>query len=577
MESIKDANTVHYHIYPTSSVDIEKLQLDCLTTISPHLAIIWNTESFTLQAKTLPTPHLSGQLWFDNSLEDEWYVIWLLKQITANHSVVAKVWDEDGDIVLIEAAHIIPTWLGPDNSDNRLLIHGGKFILIPQPETPSEMLYFPTGAVTLHQAIQAIPHIDPMTGESRRINEAVEERFSKFPERGLHQIRCKLPLPLIHALHTKPNLISSLLSLYFYADNREKQQVIKAHSLDWEELVKTNVMLTRCQYAQIYSQKELTCKAWPHVHSNHADYLDLQLGLKIALGAELALSIAKGTGQSGSGFTKYLKKLEKYGYFNGNIEGSKGYKELYEKAELFHLASNQQTDGSIWLDNSRALDKLVGEEFDQELYCNREVKESEVDSWMDVMPPEIEKWFLEGRGAELPPQDDLSPDLKHKVNDILNPKADKSKPKPHDPLSHMNEKLQGFVENISSYEGAEVPDDIEFDVDDFMSILTTLKDKLAEKDGTESDDTSSLCTESEEEMDDYLQEMEEELKKTTLSDGFEKREGGDVDIDLNLVSNILQSCSSHSGMSGPASNILSSLGVHLPRDEGAHPFKPEGS
>jgi len=505
-------------------------------------------------------------------------VIWLLKQLTARFDVVAKVWDEDGDIVLIEAAHIIPAWLGPDNSDNRLLIYQGNFVLIPQPESPSEMLHFPTGAVTLHQALNAIPHVDPVKGESRRINEAVQERFSKFPTRGLHEIRCKLPIPLIHALHSKPNLISSLLSLYFYADNREKQQVIKQHALPWDDLIKTNVVLTRCQYAQIYSQKELTCKAWPHVHSNHADYLDLQLGLKITLGAELALSIAKGSGQDGGGFTKYLKKLEKYGYFNGNIEGSKGYKELYEKAELFHLASNQQTDGSIWLDNSRALDKLVNEEYDGEMYCSRDVKESEVDSWMDVMPPEIEKWFLEGRGAELPPHDDLPPHLKPQVDEILNPKAEKSsKSKPHDPLSHMNEKLQGFVENISSYEGAEIPDDIEFNVDDFMSVLTTLKDKLAEKAESESDDTSSLCTESEEEMDEYMEEMEAELKKTTLSDGFEKSEAGEVDIDLNLVSNILQSCSSHSGMSGPASNILSSLGVHLPRDEGGHTFKPEGS
>lgn len=37
-----------------------------------------------------------------------------------------------------------------------------------------------------------------------------------------------------------------------------------------------------------------------------------------------------------------------------------------------------------------------------------------------------------------------------------------------------------------------------------------------------------------------------------------------VDVDLNLVTNILESYSSQSGLAGPASNLLQSMGVHLP-------------
>lgn len=37
-----------------------------------------------------------------------------------------------------------------------------------------------------------------------------------------------------------------------------------------------------------------------------------------------------------------------------------------------------------------------------------------------------------------------------------------------------------------------------------------------------------------------------------------------LDIDLNLVSNLLESLSSQEGLSGPASNLLQSLGLHLP-------------
>lgn len=37
-----------------------------------------------------------------------------------------------------------------------------------------------------------------------------------------------------------------------------------------------------------------------------------------------------------------------------------------------------------------------------------------------------------------------------------------------------------------------------------------------------------------------------------------------ADIDLNLVSNILESYSSQAGLAGPASNLLQSMGVQLP-------------
>lgn len=37
-----------------------------------------------------------------------------------------------------------------------------------------------------------------------------------------------------------------------------------------------------------------------------------------------------------------------------------------------------------------------------------------------------------------------------------------------------------------------------------------------------------------------------------------------LDVDLNLVSNLLESLSCQDGLAGPASNLLQSLGLHLP-------------
>lgn len=40
-----------------------------------------------------------------------------------------------------------------------------------------------------------------------------------------------------------------------------------------------------------------------------------------------------------------------------------------------------------------------------------------------------------------------------------------------------------------------------------------------------------------------------------------------VDVDFNLVKNLLESYTSQEGGAGPASNILQSLGIHIPEQD----------
>jgi len=44
-------------------------------------------------------------------------------------------------------------------------------------------------------------------------------------------------------------------------------------------------------------------------------------------------------------------------------------------------------------------------------------------------------------------------------------------------------------------------------------------------------------------------------------------EEGELDIDLNLVSGLMKSYESQLGLTGPAGNILASLGVNLPDND----------
>lgn len=563
----KDQNTVFYQVYSTSSSsNLEELRLQCLQTLGNDLDVIWNAESFALEIKDTPTlPHLSGRLWFDNSVEDEWYVVWLLQKLSKNLPVVIKVWDDDGSFLLIEAAEVIPSWLTPENSENRLLLYQGGCVLIPLPTSPADIVWLPQNMVTMESAIvcaQKVPQNDA-------INKNIDLKLREFPNRSLHRIRCHLPIPLIHALTTSPSLISPIISAYLHADNREVQSIIKNRQLDWRDTLDTNIQVTRCQYAQIYSQRIGTCNAWPYLPVGHVDHQARDIGVKIACGAEIVLAIAEGNSLVDKEFSKYIKRLRSFRYFGDYLEGSKAYTELMKKAEVYFQASRNGGSEMSYMIDSHKLKSVVMEAMNNLEVCDlykhiEKVPDSDSDVWMDDIPADVQQWFVNSRKTNKMQSDTCPSEM------TQSPEIAKSNEASNKNLNNVNTKLHGFIDNISSHEGAEIPE-INLNVDDFMDCLRDFKDQVdkaaATSELSESDDTSSLDSESEEEMKEYMHELEEQLKGTTMSDSFAKDDSGDLDIDLNLVSNVLHSFSAETGLTGPASSILASLGVHLPRDE----------
>ena len=99
---------------------------------------------------------------------------------------------------------------------------------------------------------------------------------------------------------------------------------------------------------------------------------------------------------------------------------------------------------------------------------------------------------------------------------------------------------------------------------------------------TDSDDGDESDVNDDEFMAEYDQAMNDQLRGTRMADTFDKlggagsqrndgkdRQGGEeqmrpVDVDLNLVSSLLESVASQQGMSGPASNLAAMLGLALP-------------
>lgn len=62
-----------------------------------------------------------GSCCYGDNVEDEWFVVYVVKELTKTYpNLVAKIVDNDGEFLLIEAADSLPSWADPSNCDNRV-------------------------------------------------------------------------------------------------------------------------------------------------------------------------------------------------------------------------------------------------------------------------------------------------------------------------------------------------------------------------------------------------------------------------------------------------------------------------
>lgn len=102
---------------------------------------IWQRETFRLELESgkgmlfitqlefqvlkqrLGLMYLHGLTNYGDSVEDEWLIVYILKELSNRFpNLWIKVVDTDGEFLLIEAANALPRWLNPEIADNRASI-----------------------------------------------------------------------------------------------------------------------------------------------------------------------------------------------------------------------------------------------------------------------------------------------------------------------------------------------------------------------------------------------------------------------------------------------------------------------
>lgn len=612
-------DTVEYHLFllPDEPLDPSKYKEvlqnyieRIMTQFAPMLVpYIWQNQPFNLRFKPekggVPA-HMFGVTKFGDNIEDEWFIVYLVKQITKEFpELVARIEDNDGEFLLIEAADFLPKWLDPDNSANRVFFHRGELCLIPAPRrrTSEAASWLPATAPTIPQALSILSaHPDEILA-SEPVRAAVNRRVQGYPEKiqaSLHRAHCFLPAGIVAVLQQCPRLVAAGVQAFYLRDPIDLRACRVFKTFLPETRVMTSVTFTKCLYAQLVQQRFVPDRrsGYQLPPPSHPQYRAHELGMKLAHGFEILCSKCsshfsdskKPLVTSSPLWPGFLESLKKNNYFKGLIEGSAQYQERLEMAKNYFQLSVNRPESSVALS--------PGEE---------------ILTFLQKTPYDLEE--LRKEAVHLPPEDDdqwldLSPE---QLDQLLQEAAGKKESEPvpegaeqdYD-LTRVSESMKAFISKVSTHKGAELPRDpseapITFDENSFLNYFDKiLGSRPHESDDLEEEDSESLDSDDEDEdleteeleeemsikgtldgLRSYMAQMDHELAQTSIGKSFTTQrqmttsaEGEDsgpgasvmtaADVDLNLVSNILESYSSQAGLAGPASNLLHSMGVQLP-------------
>nr|CAD7458862.1 unnamed protein product [Timema tahoe] len=558
------------------------------------------------------SPHLYGATHYGENIEDEWFIVFLLLQLTKEiDDIVIRVVDTDGEFLLIEAAEYLPKWANPETCEQRVYLYRGGLHMVPLTEGNSQ-----EHVLEVKEAVAQVRRDPTRTLVHPNIQEAVFQKIAGYPGKvaeHLHRATAYVPVGVATLLKSRPNLVALAVRAFCNRDPidmkvgiRLSKDVFRAmRYFPPENRVKVNVMFTKCLYAMVTHQQFQPDRrtGWnlPLVHS--PDYKSHLLGVKLACGFEILVAQARNSGADISddisndrGWLLYLTSLDKNGYFRDLLEGSIGHTELLNKARQHYL------------DNRGAVP------------CRTPAGQVVLDFWLEVSPCDLESMMEKryGRNQFLNVSNKSDPaDLTSQLTKFLDhmsglegvefPSAETAATPPVRPKRGIKiNKVKG-VTTTSDTEVTDSPSSgntVSFNPDTFSCAVQNILDLVIPEDSWDLESDGSGMSSYEDEMDmdldqlktgkkmpeseikQYMDQMDKELSSTTIGHSFEKskcskhkgvngtskseEESFDdienfkpVDIDMNALKNILASYQSQLGGAGPSTNLLGPMGVLL--------------
>ena len=234
--------------------------------------------------------------------EDLWFTVWLLRMLTEQvPNTTAGVRDEDGEVLAIECADLLPSWVQPPKSVTaevkagsaaasktpdteqmipiskrgalfRVVFCAGTPILLPPAALPLNFESQTAETITYDELLLARTYATRFAAKSTEgigataaLSGPIDDRLRGFPEdamlRNQHYHFVLVNAQVAHVLRRAPWLITRAADAYY---NRNPLQVVALlkpgtkrflFNSDDERLVRYRARFTRCSFAQLVLQE----------------------------------------------------------------------------------------------------------------------------------------------------------------------------------------------------------------------------------------------------------------------------------------------------------------------------------
>ena len=134
---------------------------------------IWQRDSLALDL--VREEHqwlLKGRSNYGDSVADEWLIVYFLRELSKEFKDAwIRIYDSDGEFLLIEAANALPKWLNPEVAENRVWINSHRLLIIPlgKEEDPAPLTQ-----------VQALQIIDETPARPQQYGKVEKEAFHRF-------------------------------------------------------------------------------------------------------------------------------------------------------------------------------------------------------------------------------------------------------------------------------------------------------------------------------------------------------------------------------------------------------------
>ena len=525
--------------------------------------------------------YLRGRTNFGDSVADEWLIVYLLLQLSKECSDAwIRVYDTDGEFLLIEAANTLPIWLNPEIAENRVWINNGHLRIIPLDE----------GATSRNLSLQDALSFIEQQPERLIISPFIEDeafyRIREYPSAistSLHHALITIPRRLAYILHRNPAYISPAIEAFYIRDPISVRPLstkdISTLHFPPEDFVTVSVKFTKVGYAQLRSQIFDPPPAWTGVIPRMRDP-KAEMGMKLTCGFEMMLADPQ---------TQDKRAVREIKLLLEDMEN--GEEQLPSDGEIAGWPQTQ--DDEKWLD-------IDYKDFENELSGRgKKDKDGKATGFGDVSAQEnlrkmVSRFedFLNDDTAGADGVDELDKDDADSDSDSgEDENANFDEAEFEKAMKEMMGMPSDYIEKSGlldearklAVEDAEDPSDVDED-EETRKVMELMEKELKGHGALNLNNKTPNMEESSKEKPMFGPERPPGMLSKAVVKGKEGEESADEeigpgdeelssddeefnDVDLGLAKNMLESFKGQVGMAGPAGNLMKALGVNMPRDE----------